>query len=305
MAFVPVVPEVCSMTETVAVEGHAPSLLPSDKRWRLVFHDEFDGDALDESKWNYRLNFWGYRSPAFTTDGVEVKDGALRIHLLRRGDDFCSAHLQTGGLTFDNPRDETSRIFWPFGKRDEFKFMHRYGYYEIRCRLPRCDGWHCAFWLQSPSIGAHPNPAYAGVECDIMENYRQHKEGKMICGCGWDGYGADSKWAGHFEFPHVETEDGWHTYAVDWTPEGYTFYTDGRLIGRQMAPACAVSQVEQFLLVTTECHGYNRVFGKRGEAGEAPLGHCAGSPVPELFEATLPDFFEVDYVRVFDEDPTL
>lgn len=302
MAFVSSTPKRINTVTATVVEGHAPSTLPADKKWKLVWNDEFDGDALDESRWNYRLNFWGYRSPAFTTEGVVVSDGTLKINLIRHGDDFCSAHLQTGGLTFDNPRDGTSRNFWPFGKKDEFKFMHRYGYYEIRCRLPKCDGWHSAFWLQSPSIGAHPDPAVAGVECDIMENYRQYKYGSMICGCGWGGYGAESKWAGHFEFPLIETEDGWHTYAVDWTPEGYIFYADGLEVGRQMAPECPVSQVEQFILVSTECHGYNRVFKSEGEAGQTGgKGCCAGSPVQELFDAVLPDFFEVDYVRVFDE----
>ena len=291
----------CNMTAIDAVEDRAPSILPADKKWKLVWNDEFDGTALDESKWNYRLNFWGYRSPAFTTEGVEVSDGTLKINLIRKGDDFCSAHLQTGGLTFDNPRDETSRNFWSFGKKDPAKFMHKYGYYEIRCRLPKCDGWHSAFWLQAPGIGSHPDPEVAGVECDIMENYRQYKYGTMICGNGWGGYGAESEWAGHFEFPLEETEDGWHRYAVDWTPEGYTFYADGKLVGRQMAPECPVSRVEQFILVSTECHGYNRVFKKSGEAGEATdKGCCAGDPVPELFDAILPDFFEVDYVRVFD-----
>lgn len=301
MAFVQSTPEKYPMKEIKISDGYVPSYLPADKNWKLVWSDEFDGDSLDETKWNYRLNFWGYRSPAFTTEGVEVSDGTLKINLVRHGDDFCSAHLQTGGLTFDNPRDKTSRAFWPFGKKDEFKFMHKYGYYEIRCRLPKCDGWHSAFWLQSPSIGAHPDPEVAGVECDIMENYRQFKYGSMICGCGWGGYGAESKWAGHFEFPLEETEDGWHTYAVDWTPEKYTFYADGKIVGVQEPPKCPVSQVEQFILVSTECHGYNRVFGKTGEAGEAAKGCCAGQPVAELFEATLPDFFEIDYVRVFDE----
>ena len=188
MAFRQVDLKECNMTAAEAVEGRAPSLLPSEKKWKLVWNDEFDGTELDESKWNYRLNFWGYRSPAFTTEGVEVSEGTLKINLIRKGDDFCSAHLQTGGLTFDNPRDETSHNFWSFGKKDPAKFMHKYGYYEIRCRLPKCDGWHSAFWLQAPGIGAHPDPEVAGVECDIMENYRQYKYGTMICGNGWPAH---------------------------------------------------------------------------------------------------------------------
>ncbi len=296
MAFKPTQLTDVGMKKTFAVEGHAASYLPSEKNWRLVWNDEFDLDRLDDNNWNYRLCYWGYPSPTFTTEGVEVSDSILKINLIRDGDSFRSAHLQTGSNTFDLPPDKDRTGFWPFGKKLPAKFMHRYGFYEIRCRLPRHPGWHAAFWLQSPSIGAHPNPEYAGVECDIMENYRQHTDGEMICGNGWGGYGSESKWYGHYSFPYIETDDGWHYYAVDWSPEGYIFYADGKLVGSQMAPECPVSKVDQFILVSTECHGYHRVFTRRGEAGEAGF---SGKPVPELFDA-YPDCFEVDFVRVYD-----
>ncbi len=278
-------------------ESHAPSFLPKDKKWKLVWQDEFDGDCLNEDIWNFRLDFWGKRSPTFTTEGVEVADSVMSIKMVRKGDDFFSAHLQTGSLTYDLPREEGAKGFWPFGAFRKAGFMHRYGYYEIRCRLPKHPGWHAAFWLQAPGIGSHPNPAYAGVECDIMENYRQHTDGKIICGNGWGGYGKDSRWFGHYAFPYEETEDGWHYYAVDWSPEGYIFYADGKEVGRQMAPECPVSQVEQFILVSTECHGYNRKFTSQGGAGKVTQ---VGEPIPELFDA-YPDQFDVDFVRVYDE----
>ena len=57
-----------------------------------------------------------------------------------------------------------------------------------------------------------------------------------------------------------------------------------------------VSEVEQFILVSTECHGY------RGPGfGSAKAGHPAGTPAAILKEAVLPDYFEVDHVRVFDQ----
>ena len=43
------------------VEGHVPSFLPDGHEWKLVWNDEFDGTELDESKWGFRLNFWGKR----------------------------------------------------------------------------------------------------------------------------------------------------------------------------------------------------------------------------------------------------
>ena len=63
-----------------------------------------------------------------------------------------------------------------------------------------------------------------------------------------------------------------------------------------MAPECPVSQVDQFILVSTECHGYNRKFTFRGGAGVPTLD---GAPVEELFSA-YPDEFVVDFVRVYD-----
>ncbi|MFA5191294.1 MAG: DUF6259 domain-containing protein, partial [Verrucomicrobiia bacterium] len=160
-----VTPTAVSMDKKEPVAGHAPSLLPASKKWKMVWNDEFDGKKLDDSKWNYRLHYWGYPSPTFTEEGVELDgEGHLKINLIRKGDDFRSAHLQTGSLTFDIPRDPGAKTFWPFGVKKKAKFMHKFGYYEIRCKLPKNDGWHAAFWLQSPSIGAHPNPKYCGVE---------------------------------------------------------------------------------------------------------------------------------------------
>lgn len=270
--------------------GHAPSLLPEDKAWMLVWNDEFDGTTLDTSKWGFRRNFWGKPFPAFTDEGVEL-DGQshLRLHLLRKGDEFCSPHLQTGSLTYDIPKNKEG--IWPFGSYQKPKFMHRFGYYEIRCRMPKCDGWHAAFWLQAPSIGASPDPRYCGVECDIMESYKLFSSGEIICGNIWNGYGADCKGNGHFHFPFVETADGWHTYGVDWSREGYVFYADGAEVGRVAGP---ISEVEQFILVSTECHGY------RGPGFTAPAGHQPGTPCSLLKNAVLPDYFEVDFVRVFD-----
>ncbi len=304
--------------QTYKYENHADSFLPENKNWKLVWNDEFDGTELDTSKWGFRLNFWGQRFKTFTTEGVELDGNShLRLHMIRKGDDFYSPHLQTGSLCYDIPKD--SNGFWPFGKMEEPKFMHRYGYYEVRCRLPKNTGWHAAFWLQASGVGSHPDPRRAGVECDIMENYRQHIDGKIIGGNIWGGYGQDCKVSGHFVWDYEETADGWHYYGVDWSPEGYDFYADGKLVGKVVPPERAneaniipestdgkmvkagsvvvgpVSEVEQFILLSTECHGY-----RGNDFSCKDPNHKKGTPAPQLFDAILPDYFEIDHVRVFD-----
>ena len=170
------------MRRRFSLPGKAASLLPADGRWNLVWHDEFDGREIDKTKWMCRESFWGEDFPAFAHDfkGVEMTGETMRLHLVREGDDFCSPHLQTGSLSYDIPKD--TKGFWPFGKRRTPLFMKKYGYFEIRCRLPKHRGWHAAFWLQSPSIGAHPDHGISGIETDIMENHSLYTEGRMVCG---------------------------------------------------------------------------------------------------------------------------
>ena len=277
-----------------AVPGKADSLLPRGKTWKLVWHDEFDAKEIDKTKWMCRESFWGQDFPAFAHafEGVEMTGETVKLHLLRKGDDFCSPHLQTGSLTYDIPKDSSG--FWPFGTYRKPLFMKCYGYFEIRCRLPKNSGWHAAFWFQAPGVGATPDPAVSGVETDIMETYRLVSDGIVVGGNGWNGYGKNSCWFDHFAWKHEETADGWHNYGCDWTPEGYTFYCDGKKVGEQNYP---VSHVEQFLLVSTEPGGYR----KAGSDGGLSAGRRTwGKPDERLFKAQLPDFFEVDYVRVYD-----
>ncbi len=284
--------------DCVTVSGKAPSKLPEEKKWKLVWNDEFDGKEIDRTKWMCRESFWGHDFPAFSHnfEGVEMTGETVKLNLVRKGNDFVSPHLQTGSLTYDVPRDTAG--FWPFGKYRRPLFMKKYGYFEIRCRQPKYKGWHSAFWLQAPGIGSTSNPATCGIETDIMENYRQFIDGYMVGGNGFNGYGNDSCWFDHFKYKHEETADGWHYYGCDWSPEGYAFYCDGKKVGEQNWP---VSHVEQFVLVSTEVGGYRKAAGNDGGLTEGRNKLVWGKPVPEIFEAKLPEFFEVDFVRVYDE----
>ena len=143
------------------IKDHEPSYLP-DGKWNLVWSDEFDGTELDRTKWDFRLNFWGKESPTFSEDAVLDGKGYLHLPLVLDNGVYKSAHLQTGSLTYDIPNKQGG--IWPFGKFREPKFMHKFGYYEIRCNLPKNEGWHAGFWLQAPGIGVHPDPKYCGLK---------------------------------------------------------------------------------------------------------------------------------------------
>lgn len=276
------------------IEGHEPSFLPEGKEWTLAWSDEFDGDKLDESKWSYRRDFWGEQFEAYTDRGVSL-DGQSHVVFCPVVVDgrLCSAQLQTGGNSFDkidlrgaianrmakrngdNPWNEIE--IWPLKPLEEPKFMHRYGYYEARVKFQKKDFWWSAFWTQSPSIGAAYNPAFCGVESDIIENF---VDGQLTSGNIYGGYGKQIKGEARVYYPY--TEDGeYHRLGMEWSEDGYVFYFDGKETARSSGP---VSQVEQFILLTTEVKGYRN-----------------GKLRTDFTEEELADCFMADYVRVFDE----
>ena len=284
------------------VRGEAPSLLPAGVGLSLSWHDEFDGDRLDETKWSYRTNFWGKSAPWYARpeDGcVEVKDGlcVLRPRKLPDGR-VVSPQLQTGELVWDRLPD--GKIgFWPYAKMEPPKFVQRYGYFECRCRLQRERGWWSAFWMQSETQGACLDPARAGIEHDIMECFNPgHPKRHHF---HYNGYGAN-----HVEFK-AEREHGddpewyysvdpaeFHTYGLLWEPDGYSVFIDGQRagykVGRDVRYAEAISHVPEFVLLTTEING-GRDSRKTGKdyAKDPTVAALVGKG----------DVFEVDFVRVY------
>ena len=79
-----------------------------------------------------------------------------------------------------------------------------------------------------------------------------------------------------------ETPDGFHVFGLDWSENGYVYYIDGKESWRVDGP---VSHREEFILISTECRGYR----------------YSDQPEENLKKAVLPDYFIVDYVRVYDE----
>ena len=259
------------------------SQLPEGKKWKLVWNDEFNGNSLDTTKWGFRLHIMQTRHQTFTTEGVEVKNGLLHLNLIEKNGQYYSPHLQTGENYLDRPGTPYSNgLTWPVAEIKPPKFMHKYGYYEIRCRLQEQPGWWSAFWLQSPVIGAGLNPAKAGVELDIMENFT--RDNKISHNIHWNGYGKNHQHKGSGERIVADSSDGFHTFGLYWSKSGYIFYVDGKESWRVDGP---VADIEQFILVSTECMGYRN--GNRNQPSEI------------LKKAVLPDAFTVDYVRVYDE----
>jgi len=224
---------------------------PKGQAWKLAWHDEFDGTELDESKWDVpegkRRDAW-WSKKAIALDGK----GHLAIRVLKEGDKYYDGCVRTRG-----------------------KFEHAFGYYVARIRLQKSAGHWSAFWLYNHSVGKVGHGGMDGTEIDIME--KPWLDDRVQHALHWDGYGEHHKSKGHVsKDPGIM--DGWHTYALLWTPDEYVFTIDGK--ERWRTKAGGVCQVPLYLKLSDEAQF-------KGWAGD-------------VRKATLPDEFLTDYVRVYD-----
>ena len=155
----------------------------------------------------------------------------------------------------------------------QVKFEHAFGYYVARCRMPTQPGHWPAFWMMCSGVGKVGDEGRDGTEIDIVEI--PWRDGKVTFNLHWDGYGKDHKSAGSNTTIPALTE-GFHDYGLLWTKEEYVVYVDGKEVWRTKAGG--VSQVPEYLKLTEE------------------VGEWGG----DITKAQLPDFFEVDYVRVYE-----
>lgn len=274
------------MTE-FKVAGHESSILP-DGNWKMCFSDEFDGDTLDRTKWNFRHHLFHKEHPCWIEDeGLAFEDSNI-IFKLVKGEDgkLRSCQLQTGENWYDRP----SNPGWGVAKLEKPRFEHTFGYYECRCKLQRGDNWWSAFWLQSPTIGTHYDAKKAGVEVDILESFFGNTYLPHFI--HWGGYGPNYNYTSTLgdnvlarAKDAIPVDDGFHRFGVEWDEEGYTFYVDGVQSGPKLTKA--VSHTDTFILIGTEVVGHrDYIPGVYKDV--------------ENIKHVEDDKFIVDYVRVFD-----
>ncbi len=136
---------------------------PPGSGWTLVFADEFNGTAVDTSKWNTCFDIGCGNGPVFSTaNNLHVGDGVLTVALRQ-----------------DNPAPGYSWSSGAISSHDKFEFL--YGYMETRARLsPHAQATNPAFWarrllLPSEEIDVfetlyRPNKLFFTLHCDTFDN---------------------------------------------------------------------------------------------------------------------------------------
>lgn len=295
-----------SWKENKAYDLSLPVLNEDD--WYLVFEDDFDGSTLNENikfgdSYTGNKEIWttSHNAIRWQSDNkkkpqqacywcdemVEIKNSNLIIHSRYEDNHTCNGDcpkqgrftggIETRKISGDNNNNK--------GTNDELLFSQAFGYFECKVKFPNSKGLWSAFWLQSSNMRKVGSEGEDGTEIDVFESaFINSKSSKMGHALLWDGYGKSAKSSPYITKLSQDLYDGYHTFALKWTPEYYVFYIDGE-------PTWAtrdgdVSKVKEFLRFTVEIDAGD---------GWGPHGQKIGK-----FNDSLPaDDFMVEYIKVY------
>ncbi len=248
--------------------------------YRLIFHDEFDGEEINTDKWipEYLPSWPKDRSVCAPT--YEMKNGIIRLIIDKNSKNefdkgmhisgFMSAS-RTGLHHYDPKKKALHQI------KTEATQINQYGYYEMRAKMQDGGGVHCAWWL----IGFEDDPNQS-CEIDIFEILGTDINRIWSTVHSWK----DSTIQYHTEHPwfaNKKLAEEFHIYGFDWTPEGVTVYVDGiQVMKHKAAITYPLIQIISF---------YDNRNAKDGWTG--------------TYDPTIPypKSFDIDYIRMYKKIP--
>ena len=269
--------------EDPAEGGNQPTVPLTPKGWNLVWSDEFDGSALDASKWNIQtgdgtaegIPGWGNNElQSYLAANVSVAGGNLIITARQEqaeGREYTSGRINTDG-----------------------KLDIRYGRIEANIHAPGGKGMWSAFWML-PTDSPYGTWA-AGGEIDIMEVFSRDpspfNQAAIHYGMAWP-----LNTFKYEKYMDVDPADGFHIYALEWDAQEIRWFVDGT----HYYTVRNSTYWNYYLDAATNAH----VEGGDAAPFDQPFhlllnlavgGNLPGAPTSEALPAEL----RVDYVRVYE-----
>jgi beta-glucanase (GH16 family) len=208
--------------------------------YKLTFHDEFDGNKLDTTKWGYQYGCFdpAQRSQAQYTDSpdnVSVRDGALNLTArysptkTKWDGSQIARTCKDGSTTYDAPF--TSGMITT--KTKDGKVLYAApgtGFYaEARVKLPTARSSWSAFWGTGTKGGWPGNG-----EIDVFES-KGYDPSFLMSNIHTPRVGNPKKTTQHQGMMKGDTatsQTEWHTYGVLKTSDAIEFYFDGQMTHR-------------------------------------------------------------------------
>lgn len=248
---------------------------PNSKKYKLNWHDEFDGNSLNMNYWSYQegdgsqygIPGWGNSEQQYySQDNVSVNNGALKITARREN---------KGGKAYTSARIRTAN-----------KVAFTYGRIEAKIKLPPYQGLWPAFWMlpDTTTYGNWPNSG----EIDIMEAKGRLPNETSAAIHFADNNNQHAYITGTCDLNQTLSNNmkDWHTYAVEWESDSLFFYVD------------------DICFFGSKCNQYSGVQGNSGQPFDKNFHILLNLAVGGMFDnninpndSDLPASMEVDYVR--------
>jgi beta-glucanase (GH16 family) len=200
-----------SLSASAGPSSAATSLLPAG-HWVLTWNDQFKSTRGLRRWWFENANTGGpseHELQWYDRSNATVRNGNLVITATKGG----------GGHTCWNGPCQYSSA------RMQSTFSQAYGFFEARIKLAGGHGIWPAFWMQGDNYSHVGLPA-AG-EIDIVEvNGRQPVDQLSGFVHEQNGHAID-----YYDKLPQSIYDGYHVYAVEWTPQRITLFVDGKAYG--------------------------------------------------------------------------
>ena len=229
-------------------------------KFELSFEDEFD--TLDRSVWSGHYTYgdddYVRRGGYWNSALARAEDGVLVIPMVYR-----ERGLKSGGAGWYSAGIDTDADA-PNG------FSQRYGYFEVRCILPKCADCWAAFWLLNGGTFDVGSEGRDGTEIDVFESayYGERINNMISSNLHYDGYGADHRSLGAKKYlvrgdPYSE----FNTYGVEWNEKGYIFYING--VESFRTDFGGVSREPEYMILSLEVSGDDGIYkGKNADTAK-------------------------------------
>lgn len=170
--------------------------------YKLVWSDEFNGNKVDTSNWNFEIggSGWGnHEQEYYQPNNATVQDGNLIIW--GKKENVADKHYTSSRMTTQGKHEFT------------------YGKIEARIKIPVAQGFWPAFWMLGANVNTVDWPKCG--ETDIMEHI--NADSLLYGTLHWDNNG------------HVQSGDtimynpsAYHVYAIQWDEKSIRWLIDDK-----------------------------------------------------------------------------
>ena len=189
--------------------------------YKYVWGDEFAGGVLDDVKWCFKDRMAGTNlMPCLRDENVvNVNEGMLKLTAVR----------------YYNASRPAAQYATNSSVCTEDTFSYKYGYIEMRARVPFNRGAWPSFWMVSNrALGnvKDANTKYT-VEVDVFEVFSSKSTlvpniHKWYTDGTWHQYQSYNGGSTPYSFlDYMDLSNEYHTYGFEWTPEKMIMSVDG------------------------------------------------------------------------------